>query len=315
MLAGVPSALDLRALGAGEQLVPGREERALPVHPDRVARGPGEQLAHRVVGEQLAHLRGQRRADPVEQVALAVAQRLDRRGQQVTARVAGRDDPQRSGQQPGAVLEVVGQVLGALPGFDLDLDPVHARWRPGRPTPPPRRSRRPRRWAPRSRATGPGPAPRASSGRTARARRPARARPRWPRRRRVPRGRRSPRSARARRPRRARGSARRRRRARRPRLRGDRSQGNRTQRVRDGHKAVERRRRVVPPPPGAVSRIRRRTTRRRRGWPQPAARRTPADRPRAPVPDPGAVRAGEPISVAPAGAAGSLGLPVTSVEE
>ena len=125
--AGRAVRVDLRALGPGEQLVPGAEYSARsPVDPDRVARGPGEQLAHRVVGEQLPHARPDRagptrwnRSRPVSRSASTAAETTSR-----PRWARGRHGAQRPGQHPGAVLQVVGQVLDALPGVDLHLDPV-----------------------------------------------------------------------------------------------------------------------------------------------------------------------------------------------
>jgi hypothetical protein len=113
---------DHRALGAGEELVPGAVERPRPVDPHLVARAAGDQLAHRVVVQHLLQRGREGRRDPGGELLRPVAQRGGGGADGVA--VLLRALLGHPVEQPRALLEVVGEVLGALAGGDLHLDGV-----------------------------------------------------------------------------------------------------------------------------------------------------------------------------------------------
>ncbi len=112
----------LGADGAGEELVPGAVERPLAVDPERVRRRAGDELAHRVRVHQVLQEVVERGRDPVGQVEGGVAQGPGR-GQGPRPFGLGQGLGQLV-EQPGPGLEVVGEVLAALPGVELGRDRV-----------------------------------------------------------------------------------------------------------------------------------------------------------------------------------------------
>ena len=118
-------AADDRTLGTREELVPGAVEGPGSVDPHLVARGPGDQFADRVLVQVRLHVCGERRGDAGGQLQRGVPQRGRGRGDDVG--VLGIGDGGDLVEQPGALLEVVGELLRALAGGDLDLDGVMPR--------------------------------------------------------------------------------------------------------------------------------------------------------------------------------------------
>ena len=123
-----PAGLVAAAGGAREELVPGAEQRALAVDVDLPRLAAGDQLPDRALGHDLLDGREQRRGHPGVQRQRGVAQRVGRAEQQVAVVALGRPAAHPL-QQPGPDLQVVGQLLGRLPGVQLDRDGVP----PGRP--------------------------------------------------------------------------------------------------------------------------------------------------------------------------------------
>ncbi|MCO5595375.1 hypothetical protein L7F22_049417 [Adiantum nelumboides] len=119
--------------GAGEELVPGAVQRAGPVDEDRPLRAAGDQLPDGTLDHDRDDGVEQGGGDPRAQRQRGVPQRVRGAEQQVAAVLLGRATP-HPGEQPGADLEVVGQLLGRLARGDLLL---HAR-APGRPRVAPR---------------------------------------------------------------------------------------------------------------------------------------------------------------------------------
>ena len=103
-------------LRAREELVPGAEQRPLPVHLERHGARGGDQLPQRVAVEGLGHIGRERGGEPVGDRAALVAQRVDGGQDRLPAVVLG-----HSGggplMQPGALLQ---DQLGVDPGRDLD---------------------------------------------------------------------------------------------------------------------------------------------------------------------------------------------------
>ena len=111
-----------------------------PVDPQRVPRRGGDELAHRVVVDELLQVAGPGRGRRGARRPASVSRSAARRGDRARALVLR----QRAGQlveQPRAGLEVVGEVLAALAGLDLDRDGVV----PGRERVAPRLDRERRR--------------------------------------------------------------------------------------------------------------------------------------------------------------------------
>ena len=106
---------------AGEQLVPGADQRPLAVHPHPVGLPARHQVANRVGRQELGHLLGQRRSHPLGHPGVG-AQRGGGGRQHGPARLGAR----RGGavEQPGADLEVVGQLARTLADAELGRDGV-----------------------------------------------------------------------------------------------------------------------------------------------------------------------------------------------
>ena len=112
----------LRADRTGEELVPGPVEGARAVDPDRVALRLGDQFSNGVrAGERLQEV-VERGAHAVRDVEGGVAQR-DRRRRGTWPLGFGQSLGQLV-EDPRADLEVVGKILRALAGLDLDGDRV-----------------------------------------------------------------------------------------------------------------------------------------------------------------------------------------------
>ena len=80
--AGGPAVLgvEVRALGAGEELVPGAVQGAAALHLEAEGAGDGDALAQRPLGEDAAQVGGERRGDPGGDRQAGGAQRLERGG-------------------------------------------------------------------------------------------------------------------------------------------------------------------------------------------------------------------------------------------
>ena len=118
---------------AREQLIPGPEQRALAVHEDLVRPAPGDQLADRELVHDRAHPLAERHRHPLRQRAVGVAQVFGGRDQQRLFRAPVRPATYPV-QQQRAALQVVGELLRALPDLQLGFDRVQ----PGRPRIAPR---------------------------------------------------------------------------------------------------------------------------------------------------------------------------------
>jgi len=112
--------VDHGAFRAREELVPRREQRALAIGPQRVRRRAGDQVPYRMFPEQLGEI--ERRRYPLEQRKLVVAQRRHG-GRHLGLRLI-RYQLRRLVQDVRALDEIVGEILDALPGPDLLVDPV-----------------------------------------------------------------------------------------------------------------------------------------------------------------------------------------------
>ena len=114
--------------GAWEELVPGAEQRAGTVDVDLVRLAAGDQLADRPLDHDRLDGGEERGLDALLHRQRRVAQRVRRGEQQVAVGALG-GAAAHALQQPRADLEVVGQLVRALPGLELDGDGVS----PGRP--------------------------------------------------------------------------------------------------------------------------------------------------------------------------------------
>ena len=126
-----------RALRAREELIPGAEQRPLPVHEQLVPRRAGRQLPERELRERPRHLGGKRAAEPVDRCSPGAAQRpghlpVQRAGSAGPRfRAAGRELPGGALEQQSALFQHQADILA-----DRDLDrgvvpPVRYRIAPG----------------------------------------------------------------------------------------------------------------------------------------------------------------------------------------
>jgi hypothetical protein len=109
--------------GAREELVPGAEQGPLPVDVDLLRASARDELPHRPLGHDPLDGREQGGRHARVQRERGVAQRVGGAEEQVAVRTLARTAAHPL-QQPGAHFEVVGQLLGALPGRQLDGDGV-----------------------------------------------------------------------------------------------------------------------------------------------------------------------------------------------
>ena len=112
--------------GAREELVPGAELGAHPVDVDLQRPAPGDQLPDRALCHDRVHGREHRGRAAGAQRQGRVAQGVGRAEQQVAVRALG-GAAAHPLQQPCAGLQVVGELLGALPGLELLRDGVAPR--------------------------------------------------------------------------------------------------------------------------------------------------------------------------------------------
>jgi hypothetical protein len=109
--------------GAREELVPGAEGGALAVHPDLERLALGDQLPHRMLVHDPAHLRRKRGGDPVRQRAFDVTQSLGR-SRQLDAFSAPVRPSRNPVEQQRPRLEIVRQFVGTLSGSHFHFDGV-----------------------------------------------------------------------------------------------------------------------------------------------------------------------------------------------
>nr|BFE52927.1 hypothetical protein GCM10017745_63540 [Saccharothrix mutabilis subsp. capreolus] len=104
--------------GAGEELVPGADERAFAVHPEVVGLAPGDQVADRAFPQGFRG-RGAQRGPGAPARWQGLVGQHGRRVQQRVAFFAGASDRGGAVQQRDAGGQVVGQFVGAPAGFEL----------------------------------------------------------------------------------------------------------------------------------------------------------------------------------------------------
>ncbi len=122
-LPGLGLLVELRTLGAGEELVPGGEQRLPAIHVDGVVRGGGDQLARSVRAHRRPYVIGQHHLQPVLDL-LAGVQALGRPAEQRgDLRRAGALRPVGGGREERLALGADQGDVDA--GRDLDLGVVH----------------------------------------------------------------------------------------------------------------------------------------------------------------------------------------------